>query len=65
MKVSRETYLQLKEELKEVGVIVKWSSTNGVEYDIYFVNNYKQVVGGWGNDLQKKLVEEFNERDSK
>ena len=64
MKVSKEMYLKLKEELEKVGVVVRWSSTNGKEYDLYFVNNYKQVIGGWGTDLQKELVAEFNKRDS-
>ena len=64
MVVTKEMYLELKEQLEEVGVIVKYSSCeidgDKREYDIYFINNHKQVLDASGSEHQKGLLEQFN-----
>ena len=62
---SREEYTLLKTVLAAEGVNLNWSSTDCKTYNCYVRNAYKQVVDGWGNDLEKKLAKEFFDRYNK
>lgn len=62
---TREEYELLKTFLEAEGVNLNWSSSDGNTYNCYVHNNYKSVVDGWGNDLEKKLAKEFFDRDNK
>lgn len=63
--MTREEYQILKAKLNEYGVNLRWSVTDGKEYNCYIRNEYKQVVEGWGNELEKKLAKEFFERNER
>lgn len=63
---SVEEYALLKSVLEAVGVNLNWSSTDWkTTYTCYVINAYKQVIDGWGSDLQKELAKEFFDRYNK
>lgn len=59
---TEEEYELLKNKLAEFGVVLKFSRTDFKTFDCYVRNPYKEVVSGWGNDLEKKLIKEFTDR---
>ena len=63
--LTAEEYELLKAKLNEFGVNLRYSMTDGKTFYCYVRNNYKTVVEGWGNDLQKKLAKEFYDRDER
>lgn len=63
--LTNEEYKILKETLNKIGVNLIWSSSDSKTYECYVTNPYKQVVEGWGNDLQKSLATDFYERNNK
>ena len=58
---TKEEYKLLKNVLADVGVVLKFSMTDCKEYHCYVRNPSEEVIGLWGNDLEKKLVKEFTE----
>lgn len=59
---TKEEYELLKNVLADVGVILKFSVTDLKEYHCYVRNPSKEVISGWGSDLENKLVKEFTDR---
>ena len=63
--LTKDEYTALKAILAEFGVSLNWSSSDGTTYSCYVRNAYKEVIGLWGSDLEKKLALEFFERYAK
>lgn len=63
--LSKDEYNLLRDMLADHGVNLSWSSTDCETYSCYIRNPYKNVVEGWGSDLQKELAKDFFERQAK
>ena len=62
LEVTHEEYETLQKFLGECGVSLIWSSSSAEGKTCYVRNAYKEVIGLWGNDMEKKLAKEFEER---
>lgn len=58
---TEEEYKILRELLEHAGVNLGTSVSDGRTRECYVLNEYKQVVQGWGTDLMKELGDEFFE----